>query len=152
MKFFKQFSRFIVLWFIMGICYALVEILFRGFTFLQMIWIGGLCGVLVGLLNEFSAFKARRIWQQSLIGTGITLSIEFISGYIFNIRLSENLWDYSKVPFNFMGQICLRTAIAWFFLMPFTIYLDDWLRWKLFKQKKPSGGPLENYKLLIIGK
>lgn len=152
MKFFKLFCRFIILWFVMGICYALIEILFRGFTFLQMIWIGGLCGVLVGLLNEFSAFKTSRIWQQSLIGTGITLVIEFVSGYICNIRLREHLWDYSRVPLNFMGQICLRTAIAWFFLMPLAIYVDDWLRWKLFNQKKPRGGLLENYKLLVYGK
>lgn len=152
MKYFKMLCRFLILWFVMGILYALIEILFRGFTFLQMIWIGGLCGVLVGLLNEFSVFKARLIWQQSLIGTAITLLIEFVSGYICNIRLREHLWDYSRVPFNFMGQICLRTAIAWFFLMPFAIYVDDWLRWKLFNQKKPDGGPLENYKLLIYGK
>lgn len=152
MRVYKHFCRFIVMWFLLGLCYAVIEILCRGYTFLQMVWIGGLCGVLIGLLNEMPYFRNQRIWMQSVIGTVITLIIEFTSGYLFNIKMHMDLWNYTGIPCNFMGQICLRTAVGWFFLMPLTIYVDDWLRWKLFKEPRPKGGILMNYKMLFTGK
>lgn len=140
------------MWFILGVCYAVVEILSRGYTFLEMIWIGGLCGVLIGLLNENPQFKINSMRVQCLIGTLITVFIEFTSGYIFNIKMHMNLWNYDGIPFNLKGQICLRLSVAWFFLMPFAIYMDDLIRWLLFNEKRPEGGIFANYKLLFFGK
>lgn len=132
--------------------YTTLELLFRGVTYVQMLWIGGLVGVLVGLLNEHPAYYNRLMWQQCLLGTIITDVIEFISGYVLNIVLHRNIWDYSSMPYNFHGQICLFMTIAWFFLMPFAIYADDWLRYKLFDEEKPEGNVLYNYKRLFTGK
>lgn len=140
-----------VLWFVIGMCYATVELLWRGVTYLPMIWVGGLCGLCVGLLNQHHFFYGCRMWQQCLIGTIITLVIEFVSGYILNIKFGLDIWDYSSVPLNLMGQICLPYGILWFLLMPFAVYLDDWLRWKLFYEKKPRGGLLANYVMLFTG-
>ncbi|MFO7161082.1 MAG: hypothetical protein DIU81_006275 [[Clostridium] cellulosi] len=147
----RHLWRLMVLWFVLGMCYATVELLWRGVTYLPMIWVGGLCGLCVGLLNQHPFFCGCRMWQQCLIGTLITLVIEFVSGYILNIKLGLDIWDYSSIPFNLMGQICLPYGILWFFLMPFAVYLDDWLRWKLFYEKKPRGGPLANYVMLFTG-
>ena len=36
--------------------------------------------------------------------------IEFCGGLMFNAHL-EN-WDYSNMPFNFMGQVCLQNAVG----------------------------------------
>lgn len=36
--------------------------------------------------------------------------IEFVGGLMFNSHLQN--WDYSNMPFNFMGQICLQNAIG----------------------------------------
>ena len=36
--------------------------------------------------------------------------IEFCGGLMFNANLQN--WDYSDLPFNFMGQICLQNAIG----------------------------------------
>ena len=36
--------------------------------------------------------------------------IEFCGGLMFNANLQN--WDYSNMPFNFMGQICLQNAIG----------------------------------------
>jgi uncharacterized membrane protein len=144
--------RFLVLWFVIGMCYATVELLYRGYTYVQMIWIGGLAGVLIGLLDCHPAYYNRRMWQQCFLGTLIALAIECGSGLILNRWLHLHIWDYSCLRYNFRGQICLRAAVAWFFLMPFAIYLDDWLRWKLFSEPKPAGGILHNYGLLFRGK
>lgn len=152
MKFLKHLWRLLVLWILLGMGYTTLELLFRGVTYLQMLWIGGLVGVLVGLLNEHPAYYNRLMWQQCLLGTIITDVIEFISGYVLNIVLHRNIWDYSSMPYNFHGQICLFMTIAWFFLMPFAIYADDWLRYKLFDEEKPEGNVLYNYKRLFTGK
>ena len=36
--------------------------------------------------------------------------------------------DYSNMPFNVLGQVCLPFSIIWFFLSYVAIRLDDWLR------------------------
>lgn len=152
MKLLKHLWRFFVLWFTLGMCYATVELFFRGYTYIQMLWIGGLAGALIGLLDSHPAYYNRYMWQQCFLGTLITLAIEFVSGLIFNEWLHLNLWDYDCFHYNFHGQICLRTALAWFLLMPFAIYVDDWLRWKLFSEPKPEGSLLHNYAILFKGK
>jgi uncharacterized membrane protein len=148
----KHLWRLLVLWFVLGMCYTTIELLFRGVTYVQMLWVGGLVGLLVGLLDKHPAYYNRRMWQQCFLGTLITLVIEFCSGVILNIKFHLGIWDYSGVPFNFCGQICFRAAVAWFFLMPLAIYADDWLRWKLFYERRPSGGLLANYIRLFRGK
>jgi uncharacterized membrane protein len=152
MKIVKHIWRLFILWFVLGMCYATVELLWRGVTYLPMIFVGGLCGLCVGLLNQHPIFCDRRIWQQCLIATALTLFIEYVSGYILNIRLGLHIWDYSSMPLNLNGQICLLYAALWFLLMPFAAYLDDWLRWKLFDEAQPPGRVLQNYKELFTGK
>ena len=141
-----------MLWFVLGMGYATIELFFRGYTYVQMLWIGGLAGVLVGLLDDHPAYYNRTMWQQCFLGTLITLAVELVSGYIVNIRLRLGIWDYSTMPYNFYGQICMPTAVAWFFLMPLAIYADDWLRWKLFYERRPKGGLIANYIRLFKGK
>jgi len=125
-----------------------LEGLWRGWTNISMLFVGGLCAFLVGKLNEHKAFYNREMWEQCLIGTIITLCIEFISGLILNVWLGFQIWDYSNTWGNIYGQICLPYAALWFLLMPFCIYVDDYLRYKLFNEEKPVG-LLENYRDLI---
>lgn len=148
----KHIFRLFVLWLVLGMCYAQVELFWRGHTYLSMTFVGGLAGLCIGLLNQHPSFFDRKMWQQSLIGTIITLFIEYWSGYILNIRLHLKIWDYSSLPLNLNGQICAGYALLWFLLMPVAIYTDDWLRYKLFSERRPQGGPLYNYVLLFDGK
>ena len=69
-------------------------------------------------------------------------------GVILNIWLKLDIWDYSREPFNLYGQICLFYALIWFLLVPFNIYVDDYLRYRLFGEKKPEG-LFQNYKDLF---
>ena len=64
--------------------------------------------------------------------------IEFISGIILNLLLNLHVWDYSNMPFNILGQICLPFTILWFFISLLAILLDDWLRYKLFNEQLPQ--------------
>lgn len=128
----------IILIIVMGLIYMGLEIIWRGRTDLSMLVVGGLCAFLVGRLNEKDRFPNMKIWQQAIIGTLITLSLEFVSGLYLNIYLKMNVWDYSNDPGNIYGQICLPYGILWYLLMPLAIYTDDLLRYKLFDEEKPN--------------
>ena len=54
--------------------------------------------------------------MRSLIGAVVITSAEFIVGVTVNLIFKWNVWDYSAIPFNFIGQICLRYCILWFLL------------------------------------
>lgn len=122
-----------ILFFIYGFMYYIIEVLYKGYSHWSMFILGGLCGVIIGLLNEKN--KTISVLKQGIYGALIVTILEFIIGYIVNILLGWNIWDYSNVPFNFLGQICLPFTIIWFILSVFCIYLDDFLREKLFKSE-----------------
>lgn len=131
-----HFYRLLVLFLIGGLAYMGIEILWRQRTHWTMGIVGGLCFVLIGLINEVFTF-CMPLWKQDLIATGIVTVVEFISGVIINIIFGLNVWDYSDVPLNLMGQICLPYVILWFLLANVAIVIDDVLRWKLFNEEKP---------------
>lgn len=130
----KKITRLLALWFLMGSAYYLIEIIYRlllhkGWPHPSMILVGGLCGIAVGAINQCPRFYKTPVLVQSIIGTVIVLFVEFCSGVFLNMILGLDIWDYSGLPGNVLGQICLPFALAWFLLMPFAIWLEDTLRW-----------------------
>lgn len=121
----------------MGSVYMLVEILFKGSTYWEMGIVGGIAGFLVGLINKIFTWETPLILQ-GFIGMLIGTTVEFISGCILNLWLHLNIWSYSDLPFNLCGQICLYFMIAWYFLSFLGIFVDDYVRWLLFGETKPS--------------
>lgn len=49
--------------------------------------------------------------------------IEYITGIIMKIRFQKKYWDYSKIPFNLYGLVCLRFSIYWAVLTSLTIFI-----------------------------
>lgn len=127
----------LILGFIMGMVYFTLEGFWRGWTNIAMLFVGGVCGVMVGLLDEYPQFIELKVWQQTLIAWPIVLIVEYIAGLILNVWLGLGIWDYTGLPGNIYGQVCLPYAALWLLLIPFGIWLDDWLRWKFFDQEKP---------------
>lgn len=144
-----KIKKDLLLIFIMGALYMVLEGLWRGWTNISMLVVGGLCGFVVGKLNEHPAIY--RMWEQCLIGTFIILLIEFISGMILNVYFQLGIWDYSNIWGNLYGQICFPYAILWFLLIPFVIYVDDYLKFRLFAEEEPEEF-LQNYKNLFLGR
>ena len=98
--------------------YGLIELLWRGRTHWSMLTAGGVCFVILGKLS--CVMKKIKPFFRCIIGSGIITIIELIYGVIFNIALKKRVWDYSKLPFNFRGQICLRYSAYWALLcIPF---------------------------------
>ncbi len=77
------------------------------------------------------------IISQMAISALIITTVELITGVIVNLWLGLNVWDYSKQPYNLLGQICLLYTNIWFFLSLPAILLDDYLRYYLMKEEKP---------------
>lgn len=119
-----------------GIVYVLIELLWRGYSHSSMFLLGGLCFVLLGLINKKYS-RETPLTAQMLIGTFIMTVMEFIFGCIFNLWLHQNVWNYSNLPLNFMGQICIPYTFLWFLLSPVCIIVDDYLRYLFFDEEKP---------------
>lgn len=120
-----------------------------GYTSLWMFLVGGICGVLIGNLNDHPRFYDKKVWQQLLIGGTLITLAELFSGIILNLILGLNIWDYSKDAFNFMGQIELKNCILWYFLVtPLVIWFDDMLTYYLYREGK-TYNLLEIYKKMI---
>ena len=135
----KNSKKILVLWFCLGAVYYAVEGLFHLFTNdgwanVLMLPIGGFCCVAVGGINQIPMFYRLNIIFQSLIGMVIVTLVEFVSGCVLNLLLDLNIWNYSKLPLNILGQVCLLFSVIWFFLMPAAIWLEDMLRFKLWNE------------------
>lgn len=125
-----------VLGYIGGTVYCMIEIGFRGRTHWSMWIVGGLCFLLCGSVNEYFPWNMPLPEQMAICAAAITC-IEFCSGVILNICLGLRVWDYSNIPMNLLGQICIPFTAAWFVLSGAAIVLDDYLRYWLFGEEKP---------------
>ena len=131
----KAFLKYLTLFLVGGAFYYALEVLFRGYSFLAMAGCGGICFIICGVINEKSRCMPL-VLQQLIAASGITV-IEFIFGLILNVWMGLNMWDYSNMPGNILGQICPQFMILWFFLSAIGIILDDVIRWRLFGEEKP---------------
>lgn len=132
----KNAIKMVVLLLIGGTTYYCTEILWRGYSHVSMFVLGGLCFVLLGLINEFIPWDMGLLWQ-SLIGALIVTLLELVTGLIVNVHLGLNVWDYSNLPLNFMGQISVVYTLLWIPLSCAAIVLDDYIRYLFFNEEKP---------------
>ena len=132
----KYLLKEFILFLIGGGIYYLFEILWRGYSHWTMFILGGICFVIIGLLNEQYDYNMPLV-EQMFSSMIIITTLEFISGVILNIILKMNIWDYSNMPFNLFWQICIPFMIIWFFLSPIAIVVDDYIRYFIFKEEKP---------------
>lgn len=101
-----------------------------------MFLVGGLCFWLIGLINEVIPWEMP-LWRQCIIGAAIITAVEFAAGCVINLWLGWDVWDYSGLPLNLLGQVCLPFMALWSFLSTVGIVLDDYLRYWLFGEEKP---------------
>lgn len=132
----KEFLKYLFLYMFGGTAYCTIEMLFRGYTYFSMFVVGGICFLICGTLNEVCSWDVL-LWHQMFVCSVAITVIEYIAGMILNVVLGLEIWDYSNMPLNLHGQICVPFMIAWFFLSAAGIILDDYLRYWIFKEEKP---------------
>ena len=100
--------------FLMGyFCYSLVEIVTRGYTHWTMSLTGGTVLMLLYIINSR---RTTTLIRSCFLGSLIITAIEFAVGIFDNIIMHWNVWDYSDMPLNLFGQICLPFSFFWFVL------------------------------------
>lgn len=102
-----------------AVSYGLMEVVWRGHTHWSMLGAGGICFLTFGKIRE--KFKHKNIVVQAAIG-GITITtVELAFGLVFNMLLKKKVWDYSKMPYNFCGQICIPYTLLWMLISLFAL-------------------------------
>lgn len=107
----KSIKRYGLFFIIGAIGYAAIEIIWRGHTHWSMMIAGGLAFVMFSIVSE--RLRGKNILVKAAVcGLGVT-AIEFVFGVIFNLWLKMNVWDYSYMPLNILGQICPVFTLMW---------------------------------------
>ena len=118
-----------------GGAYVMVELLWRGYSHISMFLLGGLCFWLIGRLDRE---KSIPVIRQAVLGACLVTGLELLTGLIVNCWLKLGVWDYSSQPLNFLGQICLLYFLFWIPLSAAAVFLEDALRWLLFRRPLPQ--------------
>lgn len=100
-----------------------------------MFLVGGICFVLLGELEKW--FPELPLLPRSVLGAMLVTTVEFSSGVYLNLVMKLNVWDYSAVPFNLLGQVCLGYFFLWIPVSGLGILLSLWLRHGLFRENVP---------------
>ena len=73
--------------------------------------------------------------------------LEYITGVTMELLFNMRYWDYSNRPFNFQGQICLRSTLTWGF---FTVLMTRALHWPIDRFIHSVSGRTLYYVTLLI--
>lgn len=92
--------------------YGTMEVLFRGYTHWTMLITGGACVLTMYYLQDW--ILNLPVVLGALAGALIITFYEFFVGVLVNLRLGWQVWDYSALPGNVLGQICPAFTAIWF--------------------------------------
>lgn len=115
-----------------GGLYMTLEILYRQRTDYTMFYLAGIIGLLLLGINEWIEYDTDFIWQILICGT-VAIVAELLCGLIFNS--DYHIWDYRKLPYNFMGHIQLYFAIIWYVLSAIFIPVLDFIDYTMFPRR-----------------
>lgn len=141
----NRLKEYGALFFSGGFIYVLMELIFRGYSHWTMFILGGLCLILIGLINEILPWETP-IELQAVIGSVIITLFEFVTGCIVNLWLGWEVWDYSELPMNILGQICIPFSLIWLIISVVAIVVDDIFRCYVFGEENP------HYKSILLRK
>lgn len=92
--------------------YGTIEMLFRGYTHWTMLLTGGACVLTMYYMQEW--LLNQPLVLSALTGALIITAYEFFVGVLVNLRFGWDIWDYSALPGNVLGQICPKFTAIWF--------------------------------------
>lgn len=139
-----KYLRQIIL-FLVGFCaYITIEVCFRGYSYLLMGIVGGIILLLIDQINERISWNIDLI-VYGVIGSAIATLFEFVIGETCKFLNMAPMWDYSNLPFNFDGVICLPFSLLWIILSIIGVFIADAINYYVFEEL-----PIPYYK--IFGK
>ena len=126
-----------VLWFFFVFCFlgVIVELIFGlaeegviesklGLLYLPFSPIYGLGGV---ILSRFLLPYLREPILMFLMGILVGTVLEYVASLVMEKVFKTVFWDYSDLPLNIQGRVCLQYSIYWGLLSVLLLYvIDDW--------------------------
>lgn len=121
-----------VFMFVFGfMAYITIECLFRGYSFSAMGLCGGIVFVLLDKINDKISWDID-ILVQGMMGSVLITFLEFIIGEMSLRGLIQPMWNYTNLPLNYKGIICLPFSLIWIVLSIVAIVVADWLNYYIF--------------------
>lgn len=136
MKNIKLIIKYCFLFLFGGIIYYTIENIYRGYSHWTMFILGAICFLYAGIQNERTEWEQLFCIQVLKVESFVLIS-EFLTGCIVNLWLDWNVWDYSNLPGNILGQTSWQFALLFLPLSAIAIILDDYVRWFFFNEEKP---------------
>ena len=106
----KDFFYYLFIALLGGFGYCFIEILYRGRTHYSMFFAGA---IILATFYYIGKNTSMPFYLKCIVGMLIITGIELALGIWFNIILKENVWNYSNMPLNFLGQICVPFSAIW---------------------------------------
>lgn len=97
-----------------GSLYYLLEYTLRGWSHWTMAICGGICLACIYYANHF--LGSTPLLLRAAVGALIITVVELLAGYLLNVGLGMEIWDYSHHAVNLGGQISLYASARWFLL------------------------------------
>ena len=113
-----------------GVGYVCLEYLARGRSHWSMAVCGALCFWFLYQLTD-TAPKSPLLLR-ALLGCLFITATECLFGCVLNLWLELDVWDYSNLPYQLLGQICLPYSALWFLLCIPALLLCGWMRRAVF--------------------
>lgn len=135
-KYARNIMKHLFLFCFGGFAYYVIEIAWRGYSSPSMYVVGGFLFVILGLMNAVIPWEMP-ILMQGILGAVIVTIVEFISGVVLNLSFGLDIWDYSSLPCNILGQICPLYSFLWIWCSIAAVVTDDWCRHLLFGEDRP---------------
>ena len=110
-----------------GSVYLLLELLYRGHSHISMFFAGGLSAALIFWICCTGGMRRTGWYVRCAVGSAVITAVEFLTGVFVNLHLHLRVWDYSRMPLNLLGQVCLPFSAVWFFLTLPILALGDML-------------------------
>ena len=95
-----------------ALLYGVTELLWRGWTHWSMLLCGGLCFSLMYRIAQTGLCNVKKY----ILSAAVITAVEFETGIVLNLLLGWDVWDYSDMPLNLMGQICPAYSLGWLLL------------------------------------
>ena len=132
---FKRFMEYILLICFAGYLYVCLEILFRGYSDLSMLFTASICAVPMIALNNIFSYKMDFSLQVAIC-TFFATFVEYIVGRFF-VNQQFQIWDYRNLPLNIDGQVCVLFMLVWMLITVVVIPLFDWIDYHIFNGERP---------------
>lgn len=132
----RKISEYLLLWAVGGCLYYSFEVIFRGFSHWSMFVLGGICMMFCVWQGEVMKWEDSFVRQVLRCMVFVT-ACEFITGIIVNKWMHWQVWDYTGVPLQLWGQICVPFMVIFSGLCAIGIPLGGYLLWGLYGEKKP---------------